>query len=161
MSSLIAPLMVVGLGWLAIPYLVTSTVMGALTGGLLGRATHSWLRGRLRRIPKIAWLPLGGVLGGVWGVAVGFPAGLAAGLVINPDLGKALFMGAVSAMVAAVVGVCQLGWFWLAYSYLRVRRRPVGWALALSLAIPLAPPTMVLSSMVWHWITSPMFSNVT
>jgi hypothetical protein len=128
-TGVLAPGMVLGFRGF-VGYLIAAGVSGVLTGAVLGWATWRMLQGWLRRVPKLAWFPLGGAFGGLWGGIVGTIAGL--GVSIGDVRNIHLEIALVSGAVAAVAGAVQLGWFWLAYSLFRVRRRSTWWVVTLA-----------------------------
>jgi hypothetical protein len=119
-------------------FLAVSGTLGLALGALLGAATPRLVAWRLGRVPRIAFLGIGGVVGGLCGLLVGGIAGVAA--MRGPE-------GSLLGLLAAPFGALQLGWFWVAATQRRVRHRPVGGMLA---AAAVAGPLMALG--VMHFI---------
>jgi len=108
-----------GAGLFGVSFLITSSLVGAGSGALLGLGLRRTLGGRLGRTPIGALLLLGVLTGFLWGASVGV-AGAGAqpiGLATRADV---LFL---AGMVAGIAGAFQFGWFWLPYTILTARGR--------------------------------------
>lgn len=105
---------------------IVGAILGALTGFGLGWTLEPILARDGARMPGGLVAVFGPILGGFWGAAVGaltvlavFPEGLAVGTVVG-----------------AIAGLLQVGWFWVVYLALRLRKAPTWPALALAALTP-------------------------
>lgn len=105
---------------------IASGVIGALLGVLIGSAAPVLLAWRVRRIPLVVLALAGAGLGADWGAVT---AGLTAGSV------GASWTWAIE--LGAIVGLVQLGWFWIPAIWMRARGLPT-WPLV-TLAVVLCP----------------------
>lgn len=104
---------------LGVDFLIASTVVGGLSGAILGAALRTMLAGRLGRTP-IGLLLVGGLfMGFCWGASVGI-AGVAIADLHIFGATETLFM---AGLLAGVAGAAQFGWFWLPYTILTARGR--------------------------------------
>lgn len=101
-------------------------LIGALLGMLIGSAAPVLLARRVRRIPLFVLALAGAGLGADWGAVT---AGLTAG-----SMGRSWAWGVE---LGAIVGLVQLGWFWIPAIWMRARGRPT-WPLV-ALAVLLCP----------------------
>lgn len=105
---------------------IASGAIGALIGVLIGSAAPILLGRRVRRIPLIVLALAGAGLGADWGAVT---AGLTAG--------PAGASWAWAVELGAIVGLVQLGWFWIPAIWMRARGLPT-WPLV-ALAVVLCP----------------------
>ncbi|MEO1268064.1 MAG: hypothetical protein AAFX99_08200 [Myxococcota bacterium] len=116
-TSLLATAQLHGLyGW---TFPIAACLAGVVTGIALGAVIHRLFSTWMRRWPIAVLLVMGPVVGALWGGLVG--------LLASPTLfgfGSTDRM-LIVAMVAAVAGAIQLGWFWLPYTWVRGRRKAV------------------------------------
>ncbi len=115
LSGALAPAAV---GMMPPGYVFLAGLFGAGSGAVVGWLASSMLSSaRVRRWP-VAGLLVGGIgLGALWGAMTG----LGAALGLGPFGGGGLALLFLSALLAAVAGALQLGWFWLPYAILRAR----------------------------------------
>ena len=95
-----------------VQYSALTSIGGAVSGAVLGLFSAWWLSCVGRRLPKVAFLPLGLIIGALWGSAAAMATAVT----------EARNMLLFSVVFAGAAGALQLGWFWLAYCYRRVNR---------------------------------------